>query len=260
MSECPTCGSTFDTETGMKIHHTKAHGEQLGDEPDGPACPTCGDRFADESGMKIHHARGHGESIAGVEVECAWCGESFRRNPAKVEGVDRSFCDMECRDAWMKDNWQDEGHPDWQQVEVECDYCGEATRRKQSMLDFARYFCDADCQAAYQAENWPSGDDHPNWSETPPSKAVSYGLGWNESKRESVRERDGRACQGCGRSEDTNLDEFGVKLHVHHITPARDFDNPRERNAMENLISLCSVCHPQWERMSPLRPERVSIS
>lgn len=29
MVECPTCGDEFDTERGVKIHHTQSHGVSL---------------------------------------------------------------------------------------------------------------------------------------------------------------------------------------------------------------------------------------
>jgi 5-methylcytosine-specific restriction endonuclease McrA len=70
-----------------------------------------------------------------------------------------------------------------------------------------------------------------------------------------VRERDRYQCQGCGLSQEDHLKQFGQKLCVHHITPAREFDDPTKRNAEENLISLCVVCHPKWEHLPGLRPQ-----
>lgn len=46
-----------------------------------------------------------------------------------------------------------------------------------------------------------------------------------------------------------------MKLDVHHIMKARDFDNDAERNAESNLVGLCRSCHSTWEKMSPLRPQ-----
>jgi DEAD/DEAH box helicase domain-containing protein len=36
-------------------------------------------------------------------------------------------------------------------------------------------------------------------------------------------------------------------LHVHHITPLREFSNAEAANNMDNLISLCPTCHMKME-------------
>lgn len=40
-------------------------------------CPSCDEDFDTEHGMKTHHSQTHGESIARVERECENCGEGF---------------------------------------------------------------------------------------------------------------------------------------------------------------------------------------
>lgn len=92
-----------------------------------------------------------------------------------------------------------------------------------------------------------------------PSKPVDsdgtddfYGEGWNGEKRAQVRERDGYQCQGCG----THQDKLGRQLDVHHIFPAKVFENDIKRNAMDNLVSLCRSCHRRYEGTN-LRPTLV---
>jgi len=99
------------------------------------------------------------------------------------------------------------------------------------------------------------GPANPNWEGGP----EPYGKGWNEQKREDVRERDGRECRGCGKAEEQHLNEYGRKLSVHHIVPARQFEGPERRNAKSNLISLCVDCHRRWEGI-PLRPQTASAN
>lgn len=55
--------------------------------------------------------------------------------------------------------------------------------------------------------------------------------------REKALERD-KVCQDCGRQN---------KLHVHHITPVREFDDPVDSHELDNLVVLCRRCHPKWE-------------
>ena len=77
-----------------------------------------------------------------------------------------------------------------------------------------------------------------------------YGPGWNEAKREACRDRYGRACFICNRSDDEHVSEYGCKLHVHHVTPARQVDDAKKRNALDNLVPLCAPCHARVEHGS----------
>lgn len=51
--------------------------------------------------------------------------------------------------------------------------------------------------------------------------------------QESIRDRDGRCCVECNKSEEEN----GQKMSVHHI------DEDRENSDPNNLVSLCRACH-----------------
>lgn len=79
-----------------------------------------------------------------------------------------------------------------------------------------------------------------------------YGRGWNRRKKRSVRSRDGYKCQdpACSVTQDEHLDQYGQKLHVHHLRKARDVEDANERNAKENLITLCRDCHKEWEKIA----------
>jgi len=94
----------------------------------------------------------------------------------------------------------------------------------------------------------PTGNDHPSWNGGP----KPYGNGWNGAKRRTVRRRDNHTCQDprCTVTQADHLDEYGEKLHVHHLRKARDVDDAAERNAKENLITLCRGCHRRWEKIA----------
>jgi DEAD/DEAH box helicase domain-containing protein len=75
----------------------------------------------------------------------------------------------------------------------------------------------------------------------------SYGPNW-AAQRQQARERDGYRCHLCGRPEQ------GREHDVHHMQPFRTFDyRPGENdtymlaNALSNLVTLCSECHPKME-------------
>ena len=63
-----------------------------------------------------------------------------------------------------------------------------------------------------------------------------YGPDW-DSIRQKVLRRDGERCQVCG------ADGRNQPLHVHHLQPLRNFTNTETANQLQNLITLCPVCH-----------------
>lgn len=64
-----------------------------------------------------------------------------------------------------------------------------------------------------------------------------YGAGFSEELKEAVRERDGRTCVLCVRTEAEELESYGRRLSVDHIS----WDKQDHRK--ENLRSLCVACH-----------------
>ena len=97
------------------------------------------------------------------------------------------------------------------------------------------------------------GENHPQWN----GGRFPYGPGWNERKRQRVRERDGYECVRCGATQEEHKARYGERLHVHHLTKAREIDDAEERNSISNLVALCRDCHADWERVSAagLRPQ-----
>lgn len=58
--------------------------------------------------------------------------------------------------------------------------------------------------------------------------------------------RDDRECQYCGDTDD---------LHVHHIDPHEEVDNPESANHHLNLVALCASCHKTLEYYNPRKQE-----
>lgn len=127
-------------------------------------------------------------------------------------------------------------------------------------VDIAEMF---DCSQGYVGEklrefditNYDmAGEDHPRWR----GGEYAYGDGWSEGKRTAVRERDGDECRRCGMTNEQHRRWTGDKLHVHHIRKARNVEEPDERNAMTNLITLCASCHSEAEAMAPDLPGNIN--
>jgi len=86
--------------------------------------------------------------------------------------------------------------------------------------------------------------------------AYCYGTHWNEQRRKA-RKRDDYTCQGCGITEAEQQENYGCQLEVHHIKPARYFDDYETANALSNLVSLCTDCHQRYEELPNQRAKKL---
>ncbi len=80
------------------------------------------------------------------------------------------------------------------------------------------------------------------WSNDP----INYGVDWTTQKQK-VLLRDGYTCQNCRTKSETTT------LHVHHKIPLRMFQNQKEGNHLDNLITLCASCHKRAEDIVRIR-------
>lgn len=152
-----------------------------------------------------------------------------------------------------------EQNPSWNggKVEVNCSTCGCVLQRKANNVESSeRHFCNSECQGEWLSEN-NCGKNNPRWS----GGGEDYGPGWNDRKRRSVRKRDDFRCQdpNCEVDQSDHLERYDRRLHVHHIQPISSFEDKREGNQPDNLITLCLDCHNNWEKISPLKPANVSV-
>ncbi len=67
-----------------------------------------------------------------------------------------------------------------------------------------------------------------------------YGPNW-QSLRQKIITRDANICRGCGNRFESS------QLHVHHLVPFRNFEDPAIANQASNLVSLCPACHRKAE-------------
>lgn len=77
-----------------------------------PECPTCGGSYESEHGVKVHHKRTHDESIAGEPVDCDWCDETFYKKPSYIERYENLFCCRECKDNFHSDYMEGRERPE----------------------------------------------------------------------------------------------------------------------------------------------------
>lgn len=83
------------------------------------------------------------------------------------------------------------------------------------------------------------GEKHPNWRG---GYEPYYGPNWHQQRRKTL-ERDHHICQICSAPEN------GRQHDVHHVIPFKEFGlkRYREANKLENLVTICRVCHIRLE-------------
>lgn len=232
--DCPNCDRSLPTRQGLGSHHKAKHGmgikewerQQLDFDHE---CPTCGEGFETEVGLGLHHTQKHGESIreyrrhqCDYDHNCPTCGKGFET----LHGV------------WVHHGWM-HGGPVVPKIELECAHCGDSFEVRPSHAR-QREYCSRPCVHLLPGREEPIHRD--------------YGEGWNRETKETVRERAERVCDGCGMDEETHLQEYGCRLHIHHKTPSRSFENAEQGNTLKNLVALCAACHQVAEAMAPLYP------
>jgi predicted HNH restriction endonuclease len=217
-------------------------------------CPYDGcDHQSTELGIQQHHKRTHGISLTDIEIECDNCCEKFTRQRSVDKQYDLSFCTVECKTEYLSEKyseeWIGEDHPSWnghtKEVERECGWCEEFFTTTKGAIERGRgKFCSRECYSSDLATR-STGEDHPFWK----GGGDRYYGPKNEwaKTRQKVLERDSFECQDCGMDNEDHKNEYGCELHIHHITPRKEFNDYEEANKLNNLITYCVSCHSKHD-------------
>jgi len=206
-------------------------------------CDNCGDTFEKRKWMVQRSdddfcSRECKHNIGRETTTCDFCGDEFIAPVCYVENGFRDFCSDDCYRESASERYSGEESPVWRRREVSCEWCGDPVQRAPSQLS-DRNFCSKECQRLWKREtDYNIGANHPNWA----GGDIPYGAGWDRNRRRA-RERDNYECQFCGLASDAHKLIHGEDLHVHHVVKARLIEEDSDRNALDNLISLCRSCH-----------------
>lgn len=182
------------------------------------------------------------KSYAQIEVDCTECGDTFERQPAKIDKTDNNFCSRGCYAQWLQADVSD---PDLRRDSIECEVCGcKKDVTTYELKHIEHHFCSKSCYGEWQSENL-NGEDNPNYKG---GVRTYYGGSWKKQRQKAL-DRDNQTCQSCGSEQD---------LHVHHIIPFNEFEESEEANELGNLVTLCSQCHRRWEGI-PVRPNLIEM-
>jgi len=150
---------------------------------------------------------------------CQQCQKEFASFASSLQKFCSTTCGREARAAMA---WR----------EVHCLNCGGVfVRRTQPSFRAKRFFCSRLC-----SQNYTAGENHPHWRGG--GGLFDGGVGWLRLA-DQIRERDGRRCRRCGKTEAEN----GRRLPVDHLIPRRLWPSIEEANNPDNLATLCDECH-----------------
>lgn len=180
-----------------------------------------------------------------VKLTCEQCGKSYDAKPYMAGKSKQHFCGMACYAEWQKTHRTGVGR---KRVIVQCFTCGKDIERQPNAVA-EHNFCDRKCFGAWRKSDHWTGPNNPSWLG---GHSESRGRNWSRQRR-AARKRDNDTCQRCGL--------VAPGLPVHHARPFRLFDDYREANKLDNLITLCPTCHGITEQQFWVNhPELADLS
>lgn len=206
-------------------------------------CPVCGKKL-DRPEQKYCSRKCYGKALTKdnvkrnnkgqilYECKCVVCGEKFKSTYQHTK-----TCSDKCLFKLREINSSGKNNPNYKgPVTKKCAYCGKEFSYPRA--EAPKKYCSKHCQIWGSARNRRK-ENHWRFKGDPKR---DRGPNWNEQKTKA-RRRDNYQCQNCGVHES----ELNELLSVHHIKPYREFDDWKEANKLDNLISLCRSCHAKIE-------------
>lgn len=203
-----------------------------------------GKKHTEEHKQNIRNAAPRGEPHANwkggeIVLVCKQCGKEYSHRADNADGS--SFCSIKCKAMWQSENLSGENAFAWtggKTVGV-CAECGK---------EFSAYYhenqvcCSVECTHKYI-----SGENHHCWQGG--ISFLPYCPKFDDGFKEGIREKYGRVCFVCGKTESRN----GQRMSVHHTNYLKEclcVDIKCE------FVPLCVQCHTRtngnrvfWERL-----------
>ena len=219
-------------------------------------CVVCGQEYKSvkESQTCSPACRGKLKTLNYSEIlTCLICGKKFKRTSSNIKNGRNKTCSLECRSKRHSNLMQDKKHWNWQDAKVKktCIICGKEFKVYERK-NRSHPTCSYKCKYVLISRNM-SGENHYLWRG---GWQWYRGENWL-SQRKKALIRDNYQCQECGKTQGQELEEVQRELSVHHIVPFRFFNDHKEANRLENLLSLCNACHYKQESHRWLSLEEV---
>jgi len=132
MPECEYCGDELHANSLLR-HKRAKHDDFL------PVrCPTCDTGFETQSGMRRHHSQVHDETLAKETRKCSECGEEFECWEYREY---HSTCSNECRRASQASTIKGDGNPNWEEGYERPNYGTTWEEKREEILKRDGYEC-----------------------------------------------------------------------------------------------------------------------
>lgn len=181
-----------------------------------------------------------------VNIICPICDGEFEVIPARQKRSGVICCSTKCMGKWNSENRNGENHPSWNggDVDATCKMCGTSFRVKQNQKrnGFGK-FCSRKCVGKWNTIH-RIGENHPGWM-----GGISfepYCNKFNAAFKEHIRDKFGRTCFLCGKTEHEAMDaqakvgKRAYKLSVHHVNYDKNCLCGDIKCA---FVPLCQSCH-----------------
>lgn len=225
MRSCAGCGASYSLKPNSKYCSRACMARSL--RPGHMQCPGCGISFTP---VRIHSRNGR-YCTAYSAAFVPFCMSDCEGKRAVQAGISCKWCEA----LFTPIRWDNASHGFY--ISSTKTTCSDECSHK------AYPYTDERRKA--QSERYSLGG-HPNW-QGGSHKAGFRGHDWL-AIAESVREKAGRCCERCAKSEADN----GRRLDVNHKTPFHQSKNKLQANKLSNLEALCRSCHQKtdwiWRR------------
>jgi hypothetical protein len=169
---------------------------------------------------------------------CEYCKTEFEVIMNSKTGSDRRFCSRRCADKWRLGKSSGEENGNYKEKIIKsCEICNKKFA-VQPCYSYRR-FCSQECYGVWLSEN-NCGENNPRYN--PNKEYDPYCSKFDETCRESNREKYDRCCFLCGLLEEGNITLNGLqrRLSVHHVDMNK---NQGCDDVKWKLIPLCMKCH-----------------
>jgi predicted transcriptional regulator/5-methylcytosine-specific restriction endonuclease McrA len=184
------------------------------------------------------------------KFDCRYCGNKFIPQDSSASHIARNipkYCTKKCRNNARRSR-----------VIVACSNPNCKKLIEKVPCELKRHpCCDIYCASQWKmATRFSAGENNPAWR-----GGISYGFrgeNWDEQRQKAL-ERDKYTCQRCSLSRREIQQKKLLGLDVHHIRPYHLFSHYVEANKLENLKTLCRICHMieehQFIKAHPKEPQ-----
>lgn len=202
-------------------------------------CPSCV-----RKGAKSPHWKG-----GKAKRICLTCGTEFPVEHALIKRGGGKFCSPKCYGKWKSKHWKGKNNANWKGGKIKriCETCGTEFPLHPSLIKQGRgRFCSPKCMGKWLSKH-NKGKNNPSWKNG--ASFEPYCSKFNEEFKEYIRDKFGRVCFLCPKTEEEN----GRKLSVHHVNYNKDCGCDNDETCQ--FVPLCNKCNAKvnfnremWEK------------